>query len=137
MRNHRAICFLLSRNRLNRQFRITVNFRFTAFLLLGGFPAGRERGEDVTPNPIVPLGTKGAGESDCIGAPPAIANAVWDALAGHDRTDLQLPFTPDPPPCGGAGEPRRRTRGTGTFPSLVDHQIRGRTGGAERRRQLH
>jgi carbon-monoxide dehydrogenase large subunit len=53
------------------------------------------RGEHVTPNPNVPLGTKGAGESGCIGAPPAIANAVWDALAGYDRSDLQLPFTPD------------------------------------------
>jgi carbon-monoxide dehydrogenase large subunit len=52
-------------------------------------------GEHVTPNPNVPLGTKGAGESGCIGAPPAIVNAVWDALAGHDRSGLQLPVTPD------------------------------------------
>ena len=53
------------------------------------------RGEHVTPNPNVPLGAKGAGESGCIGAPPAIANAVWDALAGYDRAALQLPLTPD------------------------------------------
>ncbi|HEX6468270.1 MAG TPA: xanthine dehydrogenase family protein molybdopterin-binding subunit [Streptosporangiaceae bacterium] len=52
-------------------------------------------GEHVTPNPNVPLGTKGAGESGCIGAPPAVVNAVWDALAGHDRSALQLPVTPD------------------------------------------
>jgi carbon-monoxide dehydrogenase large subunit len=52
-------------------------------------------GEHVTPNPNVPLGAKGAGESGCIGAPPAIANAVWDALAGYDRSALQLPITPD------------------------------------------
>ncbi|HZB28643.1 MAG TPA: xanthine dehydrogenase family protein molybdopterin-binding subunit [Streptosporangiaceae bacterium] len=53
------------------------------------------RGEHVTPNPNVPLGTKGAGESGCIGAPPAIANAIWDALTGYDRSALRLPFTPD------------------------------------------
>ncbi|HEU5160927.1 MAG TPA: xanthine dehydrogenase family protein molybdopterin-binding subunit [Streptosporangiaceae bacterium] len=52
-------------------------------------------GEHVTPNPNVPLGAKGAGESGCIGAPPAIANAVWDALAGHDRSAVRLPLTPD------------------------------------------
>jgi aerobic carbon-monoxide dehydrogenase large subunit len=49
----------------------------------------------VTPNPNVPLGAKGAGESGCIGTPPAIVNAVWDALAGYDRSALQLPITPD------------------------------------------
>jgi carbon-monoxide dehydrogenase large subunit len=52
-------------------------------------------GKHVTPNPNVPLGAKGAGESGCIGAPPAIVNAVWDALAGHDRSAVQLPITPD------------------------------------------
>ncbi|HEY7485254.1 MAG TPA: xanthine dehydrogenase family protein molybdopterin-binding subunit [Streptosporangiaceae bacterium] len=52
-------------------------------------------GEHVTPNPNTPLGAKGAGESGCIGAPPAIVNAVWDALTGYDRTGLQLPITPD------------------------------------------
>ena len=72
----------------------------TATLLDYFVPAAAEmpdivRGEHVTPNPNVPLGTKGAGESGCIGAPPAIANAVWDALAGYDRSDLQLPLTPD------------------------------------------
>jgi carbon-monoxide dehydrogenase large subunit len=52
-------------------------------------------GEHVTPNPNVPLGAKGAGESGCIGTPPAIANAVWDALTGYDRSALQLPITSD------------------------------------------
>ncbi len=47
----------------------------------------------VTPNPNVPLGTKGAGESGTIGAPPAIANAVFDALADYDTTGLEMPFT--------------------------------------------
>jgi carbon-monoxide dehydrogenase large subunit len=72
----------------------------TATLLDYSVPTAAEmpdivRGEHVTPNPNVPLGAKGAGESGCIGAPPAIANAVWDALAGYDRSDLQLPITPD------------------------------------------
>lgn len=47
----------------------------------------------VTPNPNVPLGTKGAGESGCVGTPPAVANAVHDALAGHDRSGLHMPLT--------------------------------------------
>lgn len=47
----------------------------------------------VTPNPNVPLGTKGAGESGTIGAPPAIANAVFDALCDYDTSGLTMPFT--------------------------------------------
>jgi len=38
-------------------------------------------GETVTPNPFHPLGVKGVGEAGCNGAPPAVANAVMDALA--------------------------------------------------------
>jgi aerobic carbon-monoxide dehydrogenase large subunit len=49
-------------------------------------------GESVTPNPNVPLGTKGAGEAGCIGTPPAVVNAVIDALGGHDST-LDMPVT--------------------------------------------
>jgi carbon-monoxide dehydrogenase large subunit len=47
----------------------------------------------VTANPNVPLGTKGAGESGTIGAPPAIANAIVDALQGYDTSELKMPFT--------------------------------------------
>ncbi len=50
--------------------------------------------EHVTPNPNVPLGTKGAGESGCIGTPPAVVNAVSDALTGYDRSGLEMPLTP-------------------------------------------
>jgi carbon-monoxide dehydrogenase large subunit len=39
-----------------------------------------ELGETVTPCPHHPLGAKGVGESPCCGSPPAIANAVIDAL---------------------------------------------------------
>lgn len=51
-------------------------------------------GEIVTPNPNVALGTKGAGECGCIGAPPAVVNAIVDALGGH-HDDLDMPVTPE------------------------------------------
>jgi aerobic carbon-monoxide dehydrogenase large subunit len=44
-----------------------------------------------------PLGVKGAGEAGCIGVPPAVVNAVADALRtrpGADPTRLQMPLTP-------------------------------------------
>jgi carbon-monoxide dehydrogenase large subunit len=46
--------------------------------------------ETVTPNPFNPLGVKGVGEAGCNGAPPAVANAVMDALAplGIDHIDM-------------------------------------------------
>jgi carbon-monoxide dehydrogenase large subunit len=47
-----------------------------------------------TPNPNTPLGAKGAGEAGCIGAPPAIVNAVADALDLDDPALLQMPLTP-------------------------------------------
>lgn len=48
----------------------------------------------VTPALSNPLGAKGAGESGCIGAPPAIVNAVVDALAPYGVRDLAMPLTP-------------------------------------------
>ncbi|MEV6029747.1 xanthine dehydrogenase family protein molybdopterin-binding subunit [Nonomuraea sp. NPDC052116] len=47
--------------------------------------------ETVTPNPNTPLGAKGAGEAGCIGIPPAIVNAVCDAL---DIDHIDMPLTP-------------------------------------------
>jgi carbon-monoxide dehydrogenase large subunit len=47
-----------------------------------------------TPNPNTPLGVKGAGEAGCIGTPPAVANAVVDALDLPDPSVLQMPFMP-------------------------------------------
>ncbi len=46
------------------------------------------------PAPSNPLGVKGAGEAGCIGLPPAILNAVIDALAPLGVTDLQFPLRP-------------------------------------------
>ena len=51
-------------------------------------------GRLVTPAPSNPLGVKGAGEAGCIGAPPAIVNAVLDALRPDGVSDLQMPLTP-------------------------------------------
>lgn len=47
-----------------------------------------------TPSPLNPLGAKGAGEAGTIGAPPAIVNAVLDALAPFGVTTLDMPLTP-------------------------------------------
>ena len=49
----------------------------------------------VTPTPFNPLGAKGVGEAGTNGCPPAIANAVMDALAPLGIRHLDLPFSPD------------------------------------------
>jgi carbon-monoxide dehydrogenase large subunit len=48
-----------------------------------------------SPNPNTPLGTKGAGEVGCIGVPPAVFNAVVDALELEDESGLRMPLTPE------------------------------------------
>jgi aerobic carbon-monoxide dehydrogenase large subunit len=48
--------------------------------------------ETATPNPNTPLGAKGAGEAGCIGTPPAVVNAVCDAL---DVDHIDMPLTPE------------------------------------------
>jgi carbon-monoxide dehydrogenase large subunit len=40
-----------------------------------------------------PLGVKGCGEAGAIAAPPAVMNAVLDALRDHDCSGLQMPIT--------------------------------------------
>ena len=52
-------------------------------------------GHTVTPTPVNPLGIKGVGEAGTIGATPAIANAVLDALAPLGIRHLDLPLTPE------------------------------------------
>ncbi len=51
----------------------------------------------ITPCTHNPLGVKGCGEAGAIGSPPALVNAVVDALqrAGHDVTHIDMPLTPD------------------------------------------
>ncbi len=48
-----------------------------------------------TPSPLNPLGAKGIGESGTIGAPPALVNAVLDALRPSGVETLDLPLAPD------------------------------------------
>jgi carbon-monoxide dehydrogenase large subunit len=50
-------------------------------------------GETVTPNPFHPFGVKGVGEAGCNGAPPAVANAVMDALAPLGIDHVDMPYT--------------------------------------------
>ena len=40
-----------------------------------------------------PLGVKGAGEAGAVGSPPAVINAILDALAGDGVTGLDMPAT--------------------------------------------
>ena len=47
-----------------------------------------------TPSPRNPLGAKGVGEAGCIGIPPAVVNAVVDALTPYGITHLDMPLTP-------------------------------------------
>jgi len=41
-----------------------------------------------------PLGLKGSGEAGAVGAPPAIMNAVLDALSARGVTAIDMPATP-------------------------------------------
>jgi carbon-monoxide dehydrogenase large subunit len=47
----------------------------------------------VTPSPNNPLGAKGVGEAGAIAAPPAVVNAVVDALSPLGVTNLDMPLT--------------------------------------------
>jgi carbon-monoxide dehydrogenase large subunit len=46
------------------------------------------------PAPNNPLGIKGAGEGGSTGAPPAIVNAIVDALREYGVKDVPMPATP-------------------------------------------
>ena len=54
-----------------------------------------ETGKTVTPSPHHPFGAKGVGESATVGAPPAIVNAVVDALAHLGVRHIDIPITPE------------------------------------------
>ena len=53
-----------------------------------------ETDQTVTPSPHHPLGAKGVAESPTVGAPPAIANAVVDALSPLGVENINIPITP-------------------------------------------
>jgi len=54
---------------------------------------------DVKTNPVPtktnPLGVKGAGEAGCVGAMPAVANAVVNALSEFGVRHIEMPATPE------------------------------------------
>jgi carbon-monoxide dehydrogenase large subunit len=53
-----------------------------------------ETGYTVTPSPHHPIGAKGIGESATVGSPPAIVNAVVDALKPFGIRHADMPLTP-------------------------------------------
>jgi carbon-monoxide dehydrogenase large subunit len=53
-----------------------------------------ETGYTVTPSPHHPIGAKGVGESATVGSPPAIVNAVVDALKPFGIRHADMPLTP-------------------------------------------
>jgi len=53
-----------------------------------------ETGTTVTPSPHHPLGAKGIGESATVGSPPAVVNAVCDALSELGVVHVDMPCTP-------------------------------------------
>ncbi|MGZ4573761.1 MAG: aerobic carbon-monoxide dehydrogenase large subunit [Mycobacteriaceae bacterium] len=53
-----------------------------------------ETGFTVTPSPHHPIGAKGVGESATVGSPPAVVNAVVDALEPFGIRHVDMPLTP-------------------------------------------
>jgi aerobic carbon-monoxide dehydrogenase large subunit len=53
-----------------------------------------ECGTTVTPSPHHPIGAKGVGESATVGSPPAVVNAVVDALTPYGVRHVDMPLTP-------------------------------------------
>ncbi|QXE37048.1 carbon-monoxide dehydrogenase large subunit [Streptomyces sp. GMY02] len=53
-----------------------------------------ETGFTVTPSPHHPIGAKGVGESATVGSPPAVVNAVVDALRPYGVRHADMPLTP-------------------------------------------
>jgi aerobic carbon-monoxide dehydrogenase large subunit len=54
-----------------------------------------ELGEFVTPSTHHPLGARGVAESPTVGSPPAVVNAVVDALSPFEVRNVDMPLTPN------------------------------------------
>jgi carbon-monoxide dehydrogenase large subunit len=48
-----------------------------------------------TPSPHNPIGAKGLGETGTIAAPPAVVNAILDALSHIGIKHIDMPITPE------------------------------------------
>jgi len=66
-----------------------------------------ELSETVTPSPHHPIGAKGVGESATVGSPPAVVNAVMDALKPFGVRHADMPLTPAQVWCAIQGRPLR------------------------------
>lgn len=74
---------------------VNLSGSFTDYLLPTAMETPKwEMDKTVTPSPHHPFGAKGVGESATVGAPPAIANAVVDALSHLGVTNIDIPMTP-------------------------------------------
>jgi carbon-monoxide dehydrogenase large subunit len=71
---------------------LTSTFADYSFPTAADLPAFESSLQE-TPSPNNPLGAKGIGESGTIGAPPAVQNAVIDALAHLGVRHIDLPVT--------------------------------------------
>ena len=54
-----------------------------------------EVSENEVPTPTNPLGVKGAGEAGCVGAMPAVMNAICNALATQNIRSFDMPASPN------------------------------------------
>src|SRR5262245_7555027 len=82
-----------------------IHFDASGQLVTGSFmDYAMPRAEDFGPfrvdsNPVPtatnPLGVKGAGEAGCVGAMPAVANALVDALSSLGIRHVEMPATPE------------------------------------------
>jgi carbon-monoxide dehydrogenase large subunit len=82
-----------------------IRFDGSGQLVTGSFmDYAMPRARDLSPieiksNPVPtktnPLGVKGAGEAGCVGALPAVANAVIDALSEFGVRHIEMPATPE------------------------------------------
>ena len=73
---------------------VTGSFMDYAMPRAHDFPSVEVKANPV-PTKTNPLGTKGAGEAGCVGAMPAVANALVDALSEFGVTHIAMPATPE------------------------------------------
>ncbi|HKZ86506.1 MAG TPA: xanthine dehydrogenase family protein molybdopterin-binding subunit [Anaerolineae bacterium] len=72
-----------------------LNASFMDFLVPTALDVPRvDVGHEVTPSPLNPLGTKGAGEAGAIPVGPLFAQAVEDALPEYDLEIREMPLSP-------------------------------------------
>jgi aerobic carbon-monoxide dehydrogenase large subunit len=72
-----------------------LNSSFMDYLMLTSMESPKyELGEFVTPSTHHPLGARGVAESPTVGSPPAVVNAVVDALSPYGVRHMDMPLTP-------------------------------------------